>query len=162
MSQEFDSTAEAFAPRRFPILLRRAWYSLNQVFRRRVSRLEITPDQYTVLRWLYEHSGEGLTQRGLADLMASDPNTITSILTRMEAAGLIERRAHERDRRAKRIRLPSKGRKIFEEARLAALELQDQVLGVLTAQERDQFLEYLERVANASRKVLEEGEGKGS
>src|SRR2546425_1390986 len=77
--------------RRLPPLLRRAWYGLNQAFRRRIAHLEITPDQFTVMRTLLEGDPQGLTQRELTHLMTSDPNTVASLLHRMEEAGLIER-----------------------------------------------------------------------
>src|SRR6187455_3416669 len=95
--------------RRLPPLLRRAWYGLNQAFRQRVAHLGITPDQYSILRWLSEGDPQGLTQRVITDLMASDPNTITSTLSRMEAAGLVSRHPHELDRRAHRVRLQAAG-----------------------------------------------------
>ena len=44
--------------RRLPPLLRRAWYSLNQAFRRRIAHLDITPNQFTILRWLLEGDPE--------------------------------------------------------------------------------------------------------
>src|ERR1041385_2782519 len=91
--------------RRLPILLRHAWYGLNQAFRRRIAHLGVTPDQFTVMRTLLEGDPEGLVQSELVRLMASDPNTIASLLERMEKAGLIERRTHEKDRRANRIQL---------------------------------------------------------
>src|SRR5205823_15016729 len=89
--------------KRLPPLLRRAWYGLNQAFRRRLAHLEITPDQFTVMRTLLEH--EGITQRELTEFMTSDPNTIASLLERMERAGLITRQSHESDRRAHRLML---------------------------------------------------------
>src|SRR3954451_17169661 len=101
--------AEASAPKRLPVLLRRAWYGLNQAFRQRVTHLHITPDQFSILRWLSEGDPQGLTQRGITDLMASDPNTITSTLARMEKSGLIARQQHERDRRAHRVKLQPAG-----------------------------------------------------
>src|SRR5258706_2428264 len=85
--------------RRLPPLLRRCWFSLNQTFRRRIAHLGVTPDQYTVMRTLMEGSPRGLSQRELTDLMSSDPNTIASLLERMEAGGLVERKPHEKDRR---------------------------------------------------------------
>src|ERR1043166_7463798 len=88
-------TSTAAGPKRLPVLLRRAWYGLNQAFRQRIAHLDITPDQFSILRWLNEGDPRGLTQRTLTDLMASDPNTITSTLSRMEAAGLITRQPHE-------------------------------------------------------------------
>src|SRR5437870_13814992 len=84
--------------RRLPLLLRRAWYGLNQAFRRRIAHLGVTPDQFTVMRTLLEN--EGITQRELTQLMTSDPNTVASLLERMEKAGLVERPTHEEDRRA--------------------------------------------------------------
>src|SRR5437667_2877036 len=83
--------------RRLPPLLRRAWYGLNQAFRRRIAHLGVTPDQFTVMRTLLEN--EGITQRELTELMSSDPNTVASLLERMEKAGLVARQAHEKDRR---------------------------------------------------------------
>jgi len=141
--------------RRLPPLLRRAWYSLNQAFRRRIAHLDITPDQFTVLRWLHEDDTDGMTQRALTDLMASDPNTVTSVLTRMEKAGLIERRPHEKDRRAKRVRIKPAGKRIFEEAREIAVTLQTHVIEVLPPNKRDQFLMHLDMVADAARDAAE-------
>src|SRR6476620_6517069 len=118
-------------PKRLPVLLRRAWYGLNQALRQRIAHLKITPDQFSILRWISEGDPQGLTQRALTDLMASDPNTITATLARMEKNGLIERREHETDRRAHRVRLLPAGRQVFEQARQIAMELQLQILKVL-------------------------------
>ena len=135
--------------RRLPPLLRQAWYSLNQAFRRRITHLNLTPDQFTVLRWLHECEDEPITQRRLADLMSSDPNTVTSVLNRMEANGFIKRQPHATDRRAKIVRLRSRGRGIYDEARQIAVDLQHQVIEALPADERDRFLQQLELIANA-------------
>ncbi|MED6327013.1 MAG: hypothetical protein VYE14_06575, partial [Verrucomicrobiota bacterium] len=51
--------------RRLPVLLRRAWYGLNQAFRRRIARMGLTPDQFTVIRTLLEAEPDGLTQKAL-------------------------------------------------------------------------------------------------
>src|SRR5437870_11358824 len=98
--------------RRLPILLRQAWYGLNQTFRRRIAHLGITPDQFTVMRTLLEQ--QGITHRELAQVMSSDPNTVASLVERMELARLLQRNPHERDRRAHRLRLTVKGRRRYE------------------------------------------------
>jgi len=136
-------------PRRLPPILRRAWYSLNQGFRYRIAHLGITPDQYSVLRWLHEGDVRGLTQQTITDLMASDPNTITSILKRMESSGLISRHEHETDRRARRVRLEAKGRRTFAEGFEIAGALQEEILGVLPESRRSRFLADLDAVAEA-------------
>src|SRR5436190_3866209 len=135
--------------RRLPLLLRRAWYGLNQGFRRRIAHLGITPDQFTVMRTLLEN--QGLTQRGLTELMSSDPNTVAALLERMEQAGLVGRRSHEKDRRAHRLRLRPLGRRKYEAAREVAVRLQTEILGTLPEDLRDGFLENLVAVADACR-----------
>jgi DNA-binding MarR family transcriptional regulator len=135
--------------RRLPPLLRRAWYGLNQAFRRRIAHLGITPDQFTVMRTLLEAGG--ITQRELTQLMSSDPNTVASLVERMEGAGLLQRRAHETDRRARRLRLLPTGVRKYEEARDIAVGLQSEALAVLPGNKREEFLEHLALVADACR-----------
>jgi DNA-binding MarR family transcriptional regulator len=134
---------------RLPILLRHAWYGLNQAFRRRVAHLGITPDQFTVMRTLLESGG--ITQSELAEHMGSDPNTVASLLERMEQSGLLERRPHEKDRRAHRLHLKPEGRRKYQKSREAALALQTEAVSVLPVGEREAFLEHLALVADACR-----------
>jgi len=142
---------DAPARRRLPPLMRRAWYGLNQAFRRRIAHTDVTPDQFTVLRTLLESDPEGMTQSQLAQAMTSDPNTVASLLERMEVAGWIERKAHERDRRAHRIRLLPSGRGKYRQVRKLAIALQSEILSVLPEGERERFLEQLTAVADACR-----------
>src|SRR5258706_15666654 len=96
--QNLAAHIEEPTQRRLPPLLRRAWYGLNQAFRRRIAHLEITPDQYSILRWLTEGDRRGLTQREITDLMAADANTVAAILGRMGKAGWVGREGDEDDR----------------------------------------------------------------
>src|SRR5215831_19956818 len=115
--------------RRLPLLLRRAWYGLNQAFRRRIAHLGLTPDQFTVMRTLLEN--EGISQRKLTTLMSSDANTVASLLNRMEKAGLLQRQTHEKDRRANRLRLKSSAKEKYEIARGIAVQLQTEILSAI-------------------------------
>jgi DNA-binding MarR family transcriptional regulator len=141
--------------RRLPSLLRRCWFNLNQTFRRRIAHTGITPDQFTVMRTLLEGDAKGMTQRELTDLMSSDPNTIASLLERMETMGLVERKAHERDRRAYRINLKPLGKRKYDEVREIALTLQMEILSVLPTEKQEEFLKHLGLVADASRLAAE-------
>jgi DNA-binding MarR family transcriptional regulator len=141
--------------RRLPILLRRAWYGMNQAFRRRIAHTGVTPDQFTVLRSLLEGDSKGLVQSELTRLMASDPNTIAALVERMEGTRLVERRVHESDRRANRIRVTAKGRRKYLLLRKVALELQSKVLEVVPEEDRQEFLEHLARISEACREAAE-------
>ena len=151
---------DAPSRRRLPILLRHAWFSLNQTFRRRLAHTGVTPDQFTALRTLIEHEPQGLTQSGLNRLIASDPNTIAALVERMESMGWITRVRHEQDRRAYRLRLLPAGRQTYERVRQIAIALQTEVLAGWTKRKREQFLEDLAGVAERCRKAAgSEGEG---
>jgi len=142
--------------RRLPVLLRRAWYGLNQAFRRRILHTGLTPDQFTVLRNLHEAGRSGLIQSQLTERMSSDPNTIASLVDRMSKTGLIDRAPDTGDRRAYRIKINAHGRKQYTEARQIALELQAGVLAALPESEREAFLEQLVVVADACMTAAED------
>lgn len=141
--------------RRLPPLLRRSWYSMNQALRRRILHLEITPDQFTALRILGEADVKGLSQRELTEFMSSDPNTVASLVERMESNGLIQRRPHEKDKRAHRIKLLAKGKRTYTAAREVAVQLQKEILSALPEDRRESFLQELTLVADACRTAAE-------
>lgn len=151
------SPVDAPTRRRLPPLLRRAWYGLNQSFRRRIAHTGVTPDQFTALRTLLEGDPEGMTQRDLTAAMSSDPNTVASLVERMVEAGWIERRRHEKDGRAYRIRVLENGKEKYQEVRELAVKLQAEVLSVLPGEDQEKFLVQLELVASASQQALEVG-----
>ena len=145
--------------RRLPPLLRKAWLKLNAVFLRRISSIGLTPDQYIVLRWLTEKGNPGLTQRELSDWMVSDPNTVASLLRRMEKAGWINRRPRPNDLRAKEATPTKNGLRIFAEARSHALSLEKTVLASLSERDQEIFLKLLEKVADACMQRAARAEG---
>lgn len=147
--------AESIQGRRLPPILRMAWYGLNQAFRRRIAHTGVTPDQFTALRTLLESDPVGVTQREITALMSSDPNTVASLLERMEDSGWIERKPHETDRRAYRIKIQPSGKAQFETCRSIALELQAEVLRVLGPTSQESFLEQLDLVAQACRQAAD-------
>ncbi len=143
--------------RRLPLLLRRAWYGLNQAFRHLTIQAGITPDQFTVLRTLHEYDPLELTQRDLAERMSSDPNTIASLLRRMEQQGLIERHANAEDRRAHSLALTEAGQRKYSQVRRRAVGLQKTILSALPESGRESFLAQLELIGNACRQAAQIG-----
>src|SRR6187401_2277157 len=55
---------------------------------------------------------DGATQSEIADCICVEPPTVTKMLQRMEAAGLIERRQDSQDARVSRVYLTAKGREL--------------------------------------------------
>ena len=83
----------------------------------RARRLGITRAQWAVMARL-EHQ-EGLKQSELAEMLDLQPITLTRLVDRLCANGMVERRADPNDRRAKRLHLTPLARPLMD--RLAQL-----------------------------------------
>ena len=147
-SQIPESLANA-SQKRFPLLLRSAWFGLNQSFRIRIKPLGLTPDQFTVLRWLHEKRGECIRQSDLAQLMSSDNNTITSIINRMETNGWVKRSPHIHDQRAKQLIIEEAGEALYFKGQAVAQALEDEIMNSLSEAERLMYLEFMHKVTRA-------------
>ena len=91
-------------PRReFAFLLNDVARLLRTYADQRARRLGITRAQWAVMARL-EHA-EGLKQSELAEMLDLQPITLTRLVDRLCANGMIERRADPNDRRAKRLHL---------------------------------------------------------
>ena len=126
-----------------PPLLRKCWMRLNAIFQKRVAKVGLTPDQYTALRWLNELPEGDISQSTLKKLMFTDPNNIAGLMGRMEKLDLVERKTDASDRRRKLVYCTSKGKALFNEAKLIATQLEEEVLSVLTNEEKAEFLGFL-------------------
>jgi MarR family transcriptional regulator for hemolysin len=105
-------------PRReFAFLLNDVARLLRTYADQRARQFGMTRAQWAVLVRL-EHA-EGLKQSELAELLDLQPITLTRLVDRLCANGLIERRADPNDRRAKRLYLTAAARPLMD--RLAEL-----------------------------------------
>lgn len=79
-----------------------------------LDRLGITYPQYLVLMVLWEH--QNLTVNEIGEKLILNTNTITPLLKRMEALGLIERIPSDKDQRKVIVSLSEKGKMMREDA----------------------------------------------
>lgn len=98
--------------------------------RERAVTLDLTAAQATALR---ELSGP-MTMRELADRMSCEPSNATFVTDKLEKRGLVERRPHPHDRRAKQLVLTPEGIALRE--RLLDLLGADSPLAALSQDEQ--------------------------
>ena len=79
----------------------------------RAAEFGVTRAQWAVMARLDRQ--EGLKQSELAEMLDLQPITLTRLLDRLGASGLIERRADPHDRRAKRLFLTPAARPLLEQ-----------------------------------------------
>jgi len=83
-------------------------------YRGMLDRLGVTYPQYLVLLALWERDGRGV--RELCDALHLDTGTLSPLLKRLEAAGLVERRRQSTDERRVRIHLTDAGSALRSQA----------------------------------------------
>lgn len=124
---------------------------LVEVLRKRISPLGIVPGQFPTLLALWEK--DGLTQKELLAMLDIEQATLANTLTRMERDGLIIRKEHPADARARTIHLTEQGHSIRDEAYQSAMQINEEVLADLSDDETKAFLDYMRRVIGRIKQV---------
>lgn len=108
----------------------------------------LTPVQYGLLTAL-SIRGE-LDQVSLAEELGLDRTTTAEVLARLQARGLVSRKANPRDRRAKLARVTKRGRTLTSAMFSAMQRAQDRLCAPLSQKERDVFMATLVRLIEAN------------
>jgi DNA-binding MarR family transcriptional regulator len=118
-----------------------AWELMFQIFtaskpqRMRIAQeYGLSPMQLFALGAL--EAGEEVPMSTLAELLVCDASNVTGIVDRLEARGLIERRAASRDRRVKLLALTDEGLRLRKEAIQRMLEPPPEIAALSRADQR--------------------------
>lgn len=98
----------------------------------------LTAGQPKVLDFLGEHNGAN--QKEIARGCHIEAGSLTSVLNRMEEAGLVERRMLNGNRRTYHIFLTEKGHRLSETVRKIFGEIEEELFSDIPVGEREQFL----------------------
>ena len=91
-----------------------AGLAMDKVYRRVLRPLQLTYPQYLVMQRLWEN--DGLTVSALGEKLFLDSATLTPLLKRLEAQGLVSRKRAAQDERQVVISLTASGRALKEKA----------------------------------------------
>src|SRR4051812_6471437 len=95
-----------------------ALYSANlamgKLYRQLLAKLDLTYPQYLAMLVLWER--DGITVSELGERLFLDSATLTPLLKRLQAAGLVERTRSTRDERQVLVTLTTQGRELREKA----------------------------------------------
>ncbi|HTQ31182.1 MAG TPA: MarR family transcriptional regulator [Opitutaceae bacterium] len=108
--------------------------------------LGVTEAQFNVLNVL-AGAPDGVSQRELSDVLVVDRSNVTTLLDRMEKAGLVRRADHPSDRRVYQIFLTEKGRKLWARVHPLYLRAVAHVTGGLSARQMQECSETLRALA---------------
>ena len=108
----------------------------------------LTDVQFNVLMLLNHQSGDegGLSQATLSEMMLVNRANITSLVDRMEKAGLVIRTADANDRRYNIVKLTSKSIKLLEKIEPLYGQEVKKVMSCLKESEQKQLVKLLEKI----------------
>ena len=92
-----------------------------RAYRRPLAEIGLTYPQYLAMLVLWQHGEQ--TVKGLSDRLLLDSSTLTPLLKRLEASGLVNRQRDQSDERVVRVLLTPLGRAL----RSSAAKIQRQV-----------------------------------
>ena len=102
----------------------------------------------------------GQDQRGLATELGIDAASMSQIVDRLEAAGLVGRRVNLEDRRARELRVTAKGSRLRLRLRPTLLAAQQRILAPLAPDERALLLDFLSRIVAGNASYARPGNGR--
>ncbi|MEU5400807.1 MarR family transcriptional regulator [Streptomyces sp. NPDC005963] len=138
------SEPHAIAERELCCLVNGLAHQIADHARERAVTLGLTAAQATALREMTEP----MTMGELAERMRCEPSNATFVIDKLEKQGLVERRAHPTDRRAKRLVLTAAGSASRE--RLLELLVQDSPLAGLSQEQQRVLRSLLEQAITRS------------
>jgi DNA-binding MarR family transcriptional regulator len=130
-------------------LARRAWRAMSDVILdhdRKVAVSEALGLSWTRVLALRRLAAQPLTLRALAERLTADPPYVTLMVDDLEERGLVQRKPHPEDRRAKLVELTSDGRAAAARAD-AILDEPPAALRDVPAEDLAALLRILERLA---------------
>jgi DNA-binding MarR family transcriptional regulator len=121
----------------------RLWRASHTRTAETLNSIGLTPALFALLNVL--GAREGTIQQQLSVDMGIDPSAMVKLINELEDAGLAKRRRRPGDRRAWEVSITPQGRRTLEQARRSVAQVEDAVLGGLTADDRRQLLTLLRR-----------------
>ncbi len=114
--------------------LGKAYQRVTQSAKQRLAPYGVTPVQYALLKVLWERNNQSGAELG--ERLLLDSATMTGLLDRLEHTGLVERKAHETDRRVNIVTLTSRGRDLQAPLDHEMDKMNQDFLGQFSSQER--------------------------
>ena len=131
--------------------LRAAYWAMHRQTDACFAKHEVTANQFVLLALLAED--DGITQQQLVQRASSDPNTVRAMLVLLESRGLLLRKEHPDDGRARNVTLTRKGRQIYNRLVKESEPLREELLAIFQPEQADVFVRSLNQISDAMGQV---------
>ena len=127
---------------------------------RSIAALELCGSDFAVLEALLHKGPLPVNVIGRKVLLTS--GSITAAVDRLEKIGLVERRGHPQDRRARIVHLTPEGRRLIKKAFANHAAEMERLASVLKTGERAALIRLLKKIGQAAAASLESKRGEGT
>lgn len=134
------------ARERYGFLLAMAAHRLRSRFEEELEPMGVQLKHVQVLAMIH-HFGPVAQQR-LGESICIDRTSMVGLLDEMEQRDLVQRQPDPVDRRAHRVHLTESGQELLHRANDMVEDVENEVLGPLSEQERPQFKSMLQRIVD--------------
>ena len=125
-------------------LVRRVHQVSIALFAQELAAFDVTAVQFAILQTLLDTPGAD--QITVAQAVALDAATSGSVIGRLEARGWLRREADGQDKRRKLLWLTADGKQAARQMQRPAAAVQTKLLAALTAAEKKQLLDILQKI----------------
>jgi DNA-binding MarR family transcriptional regulator len=126
-----------------------------------ITEADLTPLQFAVLAYLNKRDGQPeIDQNALAARLGVERSHVSLLVEELGRRDLVQRRVNSVDRRARILRLTSKGESTFDRLRKKNGVANDRVLDPLTERERELLFDMLIRVIQQNGTLARPGAGR--
>ena len=130
-------------------LLNRSAFDIRGLFFDALHPLGVDPRQFGVLSFIAECGAS--SQQQIAEQVNCDRTTMVAVIDDLEKLGLAQRSVDPDDRRKSMVCVTEKGKRALERAGKAADQAERQYLAPLSAAERKQLVDMLQRLVRAKK-----------
>lgn len=134
----------SFLEKHYGRLIRVLHWCTDQTMSDTLAQMDLTAAQGHIVGYL-SHQSQPPCARDIAEAFQLSNPTVSGLLSRLERKGFIEFRTDPRDRRSRRIYLLPKGLECHKRIEETILANEQRLVQGFTAQERQQFMELLDR-----------------
>ena len=126
--------------------LRAAYWAMHREADALLQPHGVTANQFVLMSILAE--GQGLTQQELVRRASSDANTVRAMLVLLERNGLVSRRPHQTDGRARCVAFTEKGRSTYAALWAKSRAFHERLLAAIGPDAAPAFVQQLQSLEN--------------
>jgi DNA-binding MarR family transcriptional regulator len=133
-------------PQAVGFLLSQLGFETSRRFHTLMAEVDLDPRQFALMRAI--DASDGPSQNAVSEWLRIPPSSMVAVVDSLEARGLVERRMHPSDRRARTLHITGEGQKVLENAREHAMELEETICAGLSIGQREKLIDMLANVSN--------------